>query len=295
MSPWSASLLDADDSGDVDRFGHEAMATVFEVLAAHPDRAYARQAAHAAFERLDRLEQELSRFVPNSDVSRINALAAGGVTRVSPSTMECLAIARHALETTDGAFDVALGSGLEQLELVPDELTVRAGRDGIRLDLGGIGKGCAVDEMARVLEDWGVERALVHGGWSSVVALEPPARLPGWPLRLSAPAARTSGAAVVARLEARQLALSASGTAKGSHILDPRTGRAAPAGAVWLTLPRSAAGGHAPAAVAETLSTAFMLLPAGRIEALCRENPGLEVWRLTPGSPAVVHLGAFSR
>ena len=56
----------------VRRFSHEAMATVFEVHAAHPDQRYAAQAAQAAFDLADRLERgaNLSRFLPNSDISR---------------------------------------------------------------------------------------------------------------------------------------------------------------------------------------------------------------------------------
>ena len=51
---------------------------------------------------------------------------------------------------------------------------VRATQDGVRIDLGGIGKGYAVDLMAELLEEWGLERALVHGGFSSALALEAP-------------------------------------------------------------------------------------------------------------------------
>ena len=93
------------------------MATVFEVHCVHADARYAAQAAQAAFELVDRLEQELSRFVENSDISRINHLAAGQGTRVSPWTMECLEIAWHVYGLTGGAFDVSIGSGLERLEL----------------------------------------------------------------------------------------------------------------------------------------------------------------------------------
>ena len=97
------------------------MATVFEVYAVHPDEQYAAQAAQAAFDLVDRLERELSRFLPNSDITRINHLAAGESTRVSPSTLECLVIARHMFELTGGAFDVSIGTGLPSLELDPDE------------------------------------------------------------------------------------------------------------------------------------------------------------------------------
>ena len=56
------------------RFAHEAMATVFEIMIADPDARYAEQAAWAAFELIDRIEGELSRYKPDSDISRINNL-----------------------------------------------------------------------------------------------------------------------------------------------------------------------------------------------------------------------------
>ena len=67
----------------------------------------------------------------------------------------------------------------------------------------------------------GLERALVHGGFSSVLALEPPADHDGWPLTLSDPGAPSR---VIARLSVRQTALSASGVRKGDHIVDTRAG-----------------------------------------------------------------------
>jgi thiamine biosynthesis lipoprotein len=285
------------------RLSHEAMATVFEVYCVHDDERYARQAAQASFEVVDRLEGELSRFVANSDVSRINALAAGQATRVSPSTMECLEIARHLYDLTGGAFDVSIGSGLDRLELDPDEFAVRAGAEGIRLDLGGIGKGYAVDRMAEVLGEWEVPRALVHGGFSSVLALEAPPDGEGWALTLSAPGPGAQEA--FARLSARQVAFSASGTQKGAHILDPRTGRTVQDRAAWAILPRRAeseAGdewpdaARSPAAIAEGLSTAFMILPVEEVAALCRGVPGLEAWLLREPTeeggrvPTLVHL-----
>jgi len=260
----------------IHRFSHGAMNTTFEVRACHDDEGYASQAAHAAFALLDRIEQELSRFVPNSDVSRINDLEPGGSARVSASTLECLLIARQLYELTGGAFDVSIGTGLEGLELVPGEHAVRAHAGGVRLDLGGIGKGFAVDRMAALLEEWGIERALVHGGRSSVVALEPPPGEDGWTLTLRA---GEPPSPVLERLRARQRALSASGTRKREHILDPRSGLAVARGAVWVAVPRRLDGGRSPAAVAEGLSTAFMVLPEDAVAALCRSNPAIELFR----------------
>ena len=57
---------------DTRRFSHEAMNTRFEIILIHEDHRFAEQAASAAFRKLDLLEQDLSRFITNSDISRIN-------------------------------------------------------------------------------------------------------------------------------------------------------------------------------------------------------------------------------
>jgi thiamine biosynthesis lipoprotein len=280
------------EPGGVRRFSHEAMATVFEVHAAHPDQRYAAQAAQAAFDLADRLERELSRFLPSSDISRINGLAAGSTVQVGPAAMECLVIARHMFDLTGGAFDVSIGTGLPSLELDPEGCVVRAARSGVRIDLGGIGKGYAVDLMAELLGEWGIERALVHGGFSSVLAIDPPAGLDGWPLTLSDP---DHPASVLEHRSSRQSALGASGLRKGEHIVDPRTGGPARGRrGAWVAVPRppvsgAAASGEAPpraAAIADALATAFMLMSIGEIDALCDRSPGLEAWILPEPDPA---------
>jgi thiamine biosynthesis lipoprotein len=292
------------DLRDVRRFSHEAMATVFEVYAVHADERYAAQAAQAAFDLTDRLERELSRFLPNSDIARINHLNAGESTQVTTSTMECLVIARHVFELTGGAFDISIGTGLTTLELDPDNFIVRAARDGVRVDLGGIGKGYAVDVMAELLEEWGLHLALVHGGFSSVLALDAPDGHAGWPLTLSDPA---NPSKVLERLSVRQTVLSASGVRKTDHIVDPRTGVPVRGRqATWVALPRpdpspAEAGSRlAAGAVADALTTAFMLLSPEEIDELCARSPGLEAWILpersgeADGEPSVRYFGFSS-
>jgi thiamine biosynthesis lipoprotein len=275
----SAAFVVSDDrpAGEVLRFSHEAMASVFEVYCVHADAAYARQGAEAAFDVVDRIEQEQSRFIANSDVSRISDLVEGECARVSPWTMECLGIARHLYELTGRTFDVTLGSGWERLELDPEELTVRARQGGARLDLGGIGKGFAVDRMAELLLEWDITHVLVHGGFSSVRALEAPPEREGWLLRLTAP----GSGRVLARISARDKAFGASGTQKGEHVRDPRTdGSDLAREAAWVAV---AATGEtqddrSPATVADALSTAFMILPADQVADLCARYPELEAW-----------------
>jgi thiamine biosynthesis lipoprotein len=290
---------------DVRRFSHEAMATVFEVYAVHPDERYAAQAAQAAFDLVDRLERELSRFRSNSDIARVNHLAAGESVRVGSSALECLLIARHIFDLTGGAFDISIGTGLPSLELDAEDCLVRSTKDGVQVDLGGIGKGYAVDLVAELLEEWGIDRALVHGGFSSVLALEAPAGRDGWPLTLSDPAAPSR---VLARLSVRQTALGASGVRKGDHIVDPRRGVPVRGRlAAWVALPRpKRTRAETPAdegpriaagAVTDALTTAFMLLSSGEIAALCDRSPGLEAWvlpesaRRQPDEAELLHFG----
>jgi thiamine biosynthesis lipoprotein len=277
------------------RFSHEAMASVFELHCVHADPGYAAQAAQEAFALLDRLEQQQSRFIANSDVSRINGLGPGGSTRVTPETLECLGIARHLYELTGGAFDVSIGSGWDRLELSPETISVRALEAGARLDLGGIGKGYAVDRMAELLLEWDLPHALVHGGFSSVRVLEAPPGRQGWPLRIRAPGSGTP----LAQLTARHQALAASGLSKGDHIRDPRADDATPERtAVWVCVaaPAQPEERRSPAAVADALSTAFMILSVGEISGLCARFPELEAW-LVPAAdagspPAALHLPA---
>ena len=193
----------------------------------------------------DRLERELSRFRSNSDITRVNHLAAGESTRGRPVDAGVPRDRAPLFDLTGGAFDISIGTGLPSLELDADDFLVRATTDGVQVDLGGIGKGYAVDLMAELLEEWGLQRALVHGGFSSVLALEAPAGRDGWPLTLSDPAAPSR---VLARLSVRQTALGASGVRKGDHIVDPRTRRARPRAARGLGRGAAAGDGRGPGA-----------------------------------------------
>jgi thiamine biosynthesis lipoprotein len=146
------------------------------------------------------------------------------------------------------------------------------------LDLGGVGKGYALDRALEVLEEWSIANALLHSGTSTAIGIgpgpDPRGRRPGWPVG-AATAWDCPRAPEEVRL--RNRALSGSGTeVKGNHIIDPRTGR--PAGghlAAWAS--------HPSAAVADALSTAFLVMTTGEVERACRSRP--DVWALVIPAP----------
>ncbi len=280
------------------RFRRDLMHTAFEViLAPGPDPAVAEQAAHEAFRTAENLELEFSRFIPNSDVSRINKLEAGASVRVCADTYECIRRGLEIQAMTGGAFDVTAGSGGEEpdeessdspnriadsprLVLNRDTFEVRVLSRAL-LDLGGIGKGYAVDRMIDVLKEWDIADVLVHGGQSAVVATGRPEGLSGWPVTLRRPAgvpdfpvpeAETAG--LIRRMELSERAMAASGLEKGLHIIDPRTGHPAQS--------RIAAWAFADdAATADGLSTAFMVMEPEAVLSFCRTHPDVQAILVT--------------
>ncbi len=221
------------------------MATYFEIRIAGGDSAYAGQAAQAAFGAIDRMEGLLSRFLETSEISQINRLQPGEVVRVSPDVFDCLEQALGLQELTRGAFDPALANRPPaprgQLLMDRESLLIGLEGGGISLDLGAIGKGYALDVAAGELRSWDVEKVLLIGGGSSLLALAAPVSESdrGWEIALG-------GVSPPQRLFLENSALGSSGTAvKGEHIIDPRTGTPVPAGHRTWAVASSAAAADA--------------------------------------------------
>ncbi len=294
-----------DGGEEVFRFAHEAMGTSFELLIAGKAEAYSRQVSAAVFSEIDRLERLLSRFDPSSEVSQINRLRPGESLRIGVEVFECLKTAARIKIQTEGAFDINYKALLKRKNGAPAgfgkmkwnmvkwvelskthggySVRVRTSKRGekrvpLDLDLGGIAKGYALDKLLDILEDWSVEDALIHSGTSTALAIGSPperkARRPGWPIGI---ASGWECRKIPRKYYLRNGAMSGSGTeVKGEHISDPRTGRPA-AGhlAAWAA--------HPSAAVADALSTAFMVMDAAEVEAFCKVHP--DVWALVVIDP----------
>jgi thiamine biosynthesis lipoprotein len=237
------------------------MGTTFRVVLFAEDPAAGERAAQAALERVRELDRSLSDYRPDSELVRFGARSDGAAPtewfELGEDLARVLNAAQQLAELTHGAFDVTVGPlsalwrrarrqqelprrerveaaleacGAHKLEL---DFGARRGRlraQGMRLDLGGIAKGFALDEALALLARAGFERAMVVGGGDVAVGAAPPGES-GWrvavapfnderqrlELSLERAAVSTSGDVFQAlELEGRRY----------SHIVDPRTGGA---------------------------------------------------------------------
>lgn len=234
-----------------------AMATRFEAVLWGAPETRLRAAGEEALEEVQRCEAMLSRFRPGSDIYHVNAGAAREPVRVDARVLQVLGMARDLSDATHGAFDVTVGPlrrlwgfdagsgsvpsaqelerarslvGMRFVKLCPDASTVQFAKPGVEIDLGGIGKGYAVECAAQVIRQAGISGALVHGGTSTVQALGTAPDGGPWRIGLRDPGepSRMLGFAL---LEDCALSISAphgkafrSGDRRYGHVLDPRSG-----------------------------------------------------------------------
>lgn len=267
------------------------MATEFEIVFTDPemDPTEAQGVAALVFREVDRLEEELSRFKPSSDVWRINGLRAGESVYVDYATIDCLMLAKAAHEATNGAFDATAGPlmtcwrnpdgssrtpseqelgqarrsvGMDLIEIDPAETRVSVKADYMTIDLGAVGKGYALDQAVRILEEQEVAGALLNAGASTILAWGLTPSPDGWQLDLDLSPPVMIGL--------KDSALSCSGfDVQGAHIMDPRTGHPVPAEDKrwYLQAPT--------AALSDALSTAFVVMSADERTALLKKFPEL--------------------
>jgi len=115
-----------------------------------------------AFAAIGEVQSQLSRFDPRSDIGRFNASPRGTRIKVGVHAATVLSAARELHDASSGLFDVSLGSGPCAWQL--DATTLIKCHDGVRLDLGGIAKGHAVDLAIEVLRSNGCEAGWVNAG-----------------------------------------------------------------------------------------------------------------------------------
>ena len=236
----------------------EAMGTTFTIDMYGTDAAHMEGAAKQAFSEAHRLDRMLSNYLPDSELNRVDERAADGPVTVSRELFNLMRLCIDVSNKSDGAFDITVGPlmkvwgfykdsghlaaqsavqdalakvGWRNIRLNPLALTLAFAKPGMNLDLGGVGKGYAVDRMVEILRRNGIAAALVSAGGSSIYGLgSPPDGPRGWRIRIRDP--KIEGK-YVATVFLNNRSLSTSGSyekffwADGkiySHIMDPRTG-----------------------------------------------------------------------
>jgi thiamine biosynthesis lipoprotein len=233
------------------------MGTQFTITLFAKDSESADIAFQSAFQRIADLDQTMSDYLPHSEISRLNAggREADNPTPVSQDVWRVLTRGQQIAHLTDGAFDTTLGqltrlwrrtrrtrklpdtkrlddaravSGFHQLQLHEHPRAVQLS-PGMRLDLGGIAKGDALDQAMAVLQQSGISHALINGGGDLLAGEAPPGRR-GWRIGLVGLDARAEASESI-WLSSRAIATSGDlwqfveiDGQRYSHLIDPKTG-----------------------------------------------------------------------
>ena len=281
------------------------MGVPFKLLLYAPDEAAAKGAFAAAFARVADLDRRLSDYDPGSELSRLSRSApmAQGVA-VSEPLWYVLERSQDLAERTHGAFDVTVGPyvrlwrrarrtgempsearmaearaavGYQHLKLDAADHTAQLLRPNMRLDLGGIAMGYAVDEVLKLLRSRGIDRVLVDASGDIGVGNPPPGKT-GWTVGIMPLSAEGSPTRYISLANA---AVTTTGDVfqhvdiggkRYSHIVDPHTG-------LGLTNRLGVA------IIAPTCITADGLYTA---VAVLGSQAGLELIENTPGAAAFI-------
>jgi thiamine biosynthesis lipoprotein len=285
------------------------------------DEPGAERAFDAVFAEFDRLDRLMSTWKEGSDVQRLNAAAGDGPVQVSPETIEVLSTARQVGDWTGGKFDVTFGalSGLWKFDQdqddnippraavaarLPDidysEVEIDAGRrtaflrrSGMRVHLGGIGKGFAVDRAAAILRGRGFHDYMIQSGGDLFVS----GRRGDRPWRLGIRDPRGPADRSFAALNLTNGTLSTSGDyerffirdgRRYHHILDPDLGEPA-RGCRSVTIVAKTA------VLADALSTGVFVMGPEAGMALVERLPDVEGVIVTAGTRVLVSSGLNGR
>ena len=230
------------------------MGTAINVELWHADTEHARSLTQSVLDEMHRIDNLMSTYKPDSELSLINANAAEGPVTVSTELLSLIIRALDYSVITAGAFDITYASAgqyydyrngvkpsdrqLQQalpainyrhVKIDPQTSTIEFMRQGVRIDLGGIAKGYAVDRGMEILRSAGVENAIVSAGGDSRVIGKRRDR--PWNVGIRHPRNRDS---IVSMIPLENSAISTSGDyeryfeedgVRYHHILNPGTGK----------------------------------------------------------------------
>jgi thiamine biosynthesis lipoprotein len=279
------------------------MGVPFRIVLYAPTAQKAAAAAEAAFRRVADLNQIMSDYETDSELNELSRTSGKGMpVPVSHELWNVLTLAQQMAERTDGAFDITVGPavtlwrrarrnqqipeterlasarqaiGYSLVHLNPADRTVELMRPRMKLDLGGIAKGYALDQALKILADRRVTRALISGG-GDMAAGDPPPEREAWTVEIAP--LDVPNAPPKRYVALRRQALATSGDVfqrleidgrRYSHIVDPRTG-------IGLTDHALVTVIASDCTTADSLATAVSVLGLIAGKKLVEETPGAE-------------------
>lgn len=238
-------------------FSATKMGSPFNIVMVCDDSAKAASLAKKSFERVDSLNHIFSDYDSSSELSHLNAGAGKGPQQISSTLWKIMIESENAFETSGGAFDITVGplsriwrkarkeksfpekeqielglqkTGFQNIKMDSLRQTIALQKTGMLLDLGGIAKGFAAQEVVDFLSKNGISQSLADAGGDMSMSNAPP-ETKGWTVGVNIPEAAED--LLPRRLLLQNMAVATSGDAfqytehngkKYSHIIDPRTG-----------------------------------------------------------------------
>ena len=318
------------------RLAFRAMATRFELVLHGDDPAGLRAAGEEVQREIKRIEACCNYYNPSSELSKINREASTRNVRCSGLMMRLLLSSKEHFLATNERFDPSVAPalarwglrnqhdkgrvpsdsvleelrrhiGFEKVDLDQHTQTIRFHSEQVNIDLGGIAKGWALDEARVLLEESGVEHALLHGGTSTALAigsnLGPDGDALPWKIGIEDPYEHGNPPVWLTTVSLHANALSVSGVhgksfvnASGQesveygHIINPLSGKAISGRRLALAVGKSAAA-------CDAWSTALLAAPEQSVPdnvmgtAFLKTDSG---WTVTAGMTDTFHLSSDS-
>lgn len=249
-----------------------------------------------------RIELRLSRFIKESEISKLNREAFYSEVKTDEECFEILSVCKYGWELTDAAFDITLrplmdywkgdknhseenlatlmeSVGMQHVDLNEEQQTVRFKNEKTELDLGGFGKGYALEKVKKMLESSHIENAFISFGESSVLAMGEHPAGGAWKIGIndyknpgnSIHEFEVSGGSVST---SSNFYLNDDGELQHhQHIINPKTGKPHD----HFTTASVSAGSPI---LAEILSTACLLLPDEKIRELLKKYQDIEIMKV---------------
>src|SRR3989440_1574567 len=289
------------------------MGTVFEIAAYDQSSEHASIAIEQAFQDIVRLDDLLSNYKTDSALSNLNRSAHFHAEKVPPDLYRVIDQALQFSRLSDGKFDISIAPlvnlwkaalrgegtpsraqqeevrscvGYEKIELIrPDQISFRS--SCLRLDLGAIGKGYAVDRAAEVLHSLGLRNALINAGGSTIFAMGSPPDQTAWLVHLRDPSNKIDPQVMLkdgSVSTSEQTAPSLLGNDLAGHIIDPDTGTPLKTEFAVSAVSRTATESDA-------LSTTLLLLGPTKGKALIKSVPDVSAIWISPEARVEIVIG----